>query len=49
MEASLNVIEIEAVKQAMTETIAKKTRMAKGNVRSIVTQAFGEAVGQPEG
>jgi hypothetical protein len=55
MEAALtvtvtvNVIEVEAVKQAMTETIAKKTRMAKGNVRSIVTQAFGEAVGQPDG
>jgi len=49
MEASLNVIEIEVVKQAMTETIAKKTRMTRGNVRNIVTQAFGEALGQPEG
>jgi hypothetical protein len=48
MEAALTVIEIEAVKLAITETIAKKTRMAKGNVRSIVTQAFGEAVGQPD-
>ena len=49
MEAASNVIEIEAVKLAITETIAKKTRMAKGNVRSIVTQAFDEAVGQPDG
>ena len=48
MDNVMNVVEVEVVKQAMTETIAKKIRMPKGNIRSIVAEAFGAAMGEPE-